>query len=208
MKTTIELKSIYGSILFSYEKEDNTIKETVEKYLNENIGKIISNLDLSNLDLSKISFYNSRFDNSSFDNSRFENICFDNSRFYNSRFYNSSFYNSRFYNSRFDNSRFDNSRFDNSSFYNSSFDNSRFYNSRYNNIKIKKITFISGLYKYLVVGVLSEDDKKYIGLGCYFRSIEDWKNDFWNNDNEFPDDGSEKSNLRIFAFETIKSGLK
>ena len=56
----------------------------------------------------------------------------------------------------------------------------------------------------MVAGVLSTDDKKYIGLGCHFRSITDWENDFWNNTTEFPNNGSENSNLRKFAFETIK----
>ena len=31
MKTKIEIKSIWGSVLFSYEKEDNTIKDTLEE---------------------------------------------------------------------------------------------------------------------------------------------------------------------------------
>ena len=31
MKTKIEIKSVWGSVLFSYEKEDNTIKETLEE---------------------------------------------------------------------------------------------------------------------------------------------------------------------------------
>ena len=31
MKIKIEIKSIWGSVLFSYEKEDNTIKDTLEE---------------------------------------------------------------------------------------------------------------------------------------------------------------------------------
>lgn len=31
MKTKIEIKSIWGSVLFSYKKEDNTIKDTLEE---------------------------------------------------------------------------------------------------------------------------------------------------------------------------------
>lgn len=34
MKTKIEIKSIWGSVLFSYEKEDNTIKDTLEEAIN------------------------------------------------------------------------------------------------------------------------------------------------------------------------------
>ena len=31
MKTKIEIKSIFGSVLFEYKKENNTIKDTLEK---------------------------------------------------------------------------------------------------------------------------------------------------------------------------------
>jgi len=41
-------------------------------------------------------------------------------------------------------------------------------------------------------------------MGCYVRKVSEWEADFWNNENEFPNDNSEKSNLRLFAFETAK----
>jgi hypothetical protein len=41
-------------------------------------------------------------------------------------------------------------------------------------------------------------------MGCFTRKLSEWESNFWNNDNEFPNDGSEKSNLRLFAFETAK----
>ena len=31
MKTTIQIKSIFGKLLFEFEKENNTIKDTVEE---------------------------------------------------------------------------------------------------------------------------------------------------------------------------------
>jgi uncharacterized protein YjbI with pentapeptide repeats len=140
-KVKLQIKSILGKILFEYEKENNTIKETVVEFLKENAGKIIREANLSDMDLSGVSFDNSRFYNSRFDNSRFDNSSFDNSRFDNSRFDNSSFDNSRFYNSRFDNSGFYNSRFDNSRFYNSRFDNSRFDNSSFDNSRFDNSSF-------------------------------------------------------------------
>ena len=87
MKTKLQIKSIFGKVLFEYEADENTIKKTVREFLKENSRKLIKDASLSGMDLSGVSF--------------------DNSRFYNARFDNSSFDNSRFYNSRFDNSRFD-----------------------------------------------------------------------------------------------------
>ena len=71
-------------------------------------------------------------------------------------------------------------------------------------IKIKKIRIFTGLYKYVVFAFISEDDEKYIKLGCHTRKLSEWENDFWNNPYEFPNNGSEKSKLRVFAFETAK----
>jgi hypothetical protein len=48
------------------------------------------------------------------------------------------------------------------------------------------------------------DDQKYIKLGCHTRTVEEWEVDFWNNPTEFPNDGSENSKMRVFAYETCK----
>ena len=71
-------------------------------------------------------------------------------------------------------------------------------------IKIKNAVVFTGLYKYVVIPFISETDEKYIKMGCFTRKLSEWESDFWNNDNEFPNDGSEKSKMRLFAFETAK----
>jgi hypothetical protein len=38
-------------------------------------------------------------------------------------------------------------------------------------------------------------------MGCYLHSRTEWESDFWNNADEFPNDGSEKSNNRKLAFD-------
>jgi len=50
MKTKIQIKSISGSVLFEYSKENNTIKETLLKAIKDNAD--LSNADLSNAVLS------------------------------------------------------------------------------------------------------------------------------------------------------------
>ena len=63
----IEIKTIYGGLLFEYDIEGNTIRKTVEALLNKYAGKVIDGADLSGLDLSGIEFDNSTFDNSTFE---------------------------------------------------------------------------------------------------------------------------------------------
>ena len=145
-KINIQIKSIFGKVLFEYSKENNTLKETVEKFIIEN-NNIVKNVDLSNLDLSGINFDNSRF-------------------------------------------------------YNSSFDHSSFDHSSLNDIKIKKIAFFYGLYKYSVIAILSEEKEQFVIMGCFNRTRKEWEKDFWNNRSEFQNDGSIGSKLRVFAFET------
>ena len=75
-------------------------------------------------------------------------------------------------------------------------------------VKIKKAAVFTGLYKYLAMSFITEDDVEYVKLGCYTRKIEDWEKDFWNNENEFPNDNSTKSQLRVLAYETCKKWLE
>jgi len=76
--------------------------------------------------------------------------------------------------------------------------------SKGDEIIIKKIRVFSGLYRYIVIAIIDENDIKYIKMGCFTRTLEEWENNFWNNETEFPDDNSEKSKLRVFAFEIAK----
>jgi uncharacterized protein YjbI with pentapeptide repeats len=71
-------------------------------------------------------------------------------------------------------------------------------------VKIKKAIVFSGLYHYVVIPYITEEDEKRVKMGCYDRTLAEWENDFWNNDCEFPNNNSEKSNLRLMAFETAK----
>jgi uncharacterized protein YjbI with pentapeptide repeats len=75
---------------------------------------------------------------------------------------------------------------------------------KFKDLVIKKIQKFDDLYQYACFCIVDENDEKYISLGCYTRKISEWEADFWNNKDEFPNDNSEKSNLRLFAYETCK----
>ena len=70
--------------------------------------------------------------------------------------------------------------------------------------KIKNAVVFTGLYTYIVIPYITEEDEKRIKMGCYDRSLKEWEGDFWNNPNEFPNNGSQKSLMRLMAFETAK----
>ena len=75
-------------------------------------------------------------------------------------------------------------------------------------ITIEKATVITGLYVYVVMPIISNDGIEYVKMGCYTRTVKEWDKDFWNNESEFPNDKSTKSQLRVLAYKTAKQWLK
>ena len=74
-------------------------------------------------------------------------------------------------------------------------------------ITIKSLRVFTGLYKYPVWSVLAKDSTRYVKMGCLFKSLDDWKKIgiLKSNENEFPNDGSDKSLERQAAFEFAKA---
>jgi len=59
----------------------------------------------------------------------------------------------------------------------------------------------SGLYRYITIPMITDDGTQYVRMGCYVRKRTEWEEDFWNNEKEFPNDGSLESMRRLWAFE-------
>jgi len=60
----------------------------------------------------------------------------------------------------------------------------------------------------MAMPVIGDDNTEWIQLGCYFRKVEEWEEDFWNNNDEFPNDWSKQSKFRLLAYETCKKWLE
>ena len=71
--------------------------------------------------------------------------------------------------------------------------------------KIKTAAVFTGLYTYTVIPYITDKDEKWVKMGCHNRKLTDWESDFWNNNKEFQNDDSVKSNLRLMAFNTAKA---
>lgn len=66
----------------------------------------------------------------------------------------------------------------------------------------------TGLYTYIVIPYITEENEHRVKMECYNRTVKEWDEDFWNNNNEFPNDGSMNSEQRVLAYQTAKSWLK
>ena len=78
----------------------------------------------------------------------------------------------------------------------------------YKGKKTKYLRAFVGLYSYIVMAVLFNDGSSWVRMGCLFKSLEDWEKDGGirkSNLSEFPDDGSDRSEERVAAFEFAKA---
>ena len=74
-------------------------------------------------------------------------------------------------------------------------------------VNARIVSIING-YKYSANAYFNlTDNKEYIRLGCFIRTIEDWEKDFDNNQNEFPLK-SKQWHERKAVYEYLKSWLE
>ena len=74
---------------------------------------------------------------------------------------------------------------------------------------IRDIRIFSGLYLYEVWAVLFEDGTRSIRMGCFWKSLAEWKKIGIRNSNpsEFPNDASPKCEDRAAAFNFAKAAV-
>ena len=74
--------------------------------------------------------------------------------------------------------------------------------------KIITMRVLTGLYRYQVWAVLFEDGSRWVRMGCFFKSLEEWGDGIRkSNESEFPNDGSDKCEERVAAFEFAKAAV-
>jgi len=71
---------------------------------------------------------------------------------------------------------------------------------------IEDIVHLKDEYKYHV-SAYRIDGQIIIQLGCYTRTLDEWENDFWNNDFEFKK-GTPEGEQRLIAFNKMKEIMK
>jgi hypothetical protein len=74
--------------------------------------------------------------------------------------------------------------------------------------KVKTFAVFTGVYQYVVIPYILEDGEQRVKMGCHDRSVAEWDVAFWNNNDEFPNNGSIKSNLRVIAYDTAKKWIE
>ena len=134
---TIQIKSIFGQILFEYTKLNNTFKDTLEVALKSNANLYnadLSNADLSNADLSNANLSNADLSNANLSNADLSDANLYNADLSNANLYNANLSNANLYNAnlsdanlRYANLRYANLRYAN--LYNADLSNADLYNA-------------------------------------------------------------------------------
>jgi uncharacterized protein YjbI with pentapeptide repeats len=75
--------------------------------------------------------------------------------------------------------------------------------------KVYSMRVFSGLYDYQVWAVLFADGSRWVRMGCLFYSLEKWDEIGirQSNTREYPEDGSDRSEERVAAFEFAKAAV-
>ena len=77
------------------------------------------------------------------------------------------------------------------------------------NFEITNHIIFPNYYKYIGRMYYEINSKKwFFQFGCFLRTADEWEADFWNNNNEFPNDDSEESNKRLKLFHLMKDIIK
>jgi uncharacterized protein YjbI with pentapeptide repeats len=73
--------------------------------------------------------------------------------------------------------------------------------------KIVTMRVFTELYEYQVWAVLFEDGSRWVRMGCLWKSLDEWESVGIrkSNLNQYPDDGSDKCEERVAAFEFAKA---
>ena len=103
MKIKIEIKSVFGKVLFALEKENNTIKDTLEEAVRNNVNLYNANLedvnleyaDLRNANLENANLYNSSLYNANLENANLRNANLEYANLINANLYNANLYNAK-----------------------------------------------------------------------------------------------------------------
>ena len=88
MKIKIEIKSVFGKVLFALEKENNTIKDTLEEAVRNNVNLEYANLinaNLINANLENANLYNANLINANLRNANLRNANLENANLRNAK---------------------------------------------------------------------------------------------------------------------------
>ena len=175
MKIKIQIKSVSGKVLFELEKENNTIKETLEQAVKENAN--LENANLEYADLRNANLNNADLNNANLEYANLENADLRNADLRNANLRNANLRNADLVNANLRNANLRNADLRNADLRNADLRNANLNNANLENAKNKETAILPIFCKwsYGIKGDL-------IKIGCVEKTIEQW--DLWFDSEE------------------------
>ncbi len=170
--TTIEIKSIFGKVLFTYTNENATIKDAVEIAVKEKVS--LSNANLSSADLRNANLRNANLSSANLSNANLSSADLRNADLRNANLSNSDLSNANLRNANLSsadlrNANLRNANLSNSDLSKSDLRNSDLSNANLSNAENKETAYLPIFCKWTnsIIG-------NKIQIGCKVKTIEEW----------------------------------
>ena len=185
MKIKIEIKSVLGKVLFALEKENNTIKDTIEEAVRNNANLINADLrnanleyaNLENANLINANLYNANLINANLINANLEYANLRNANLEYANLENANLGNANLEYANLENANLEYANLENANLRNANLENADLRNVNLENVKNKETAILPIFCKrnYGIKGDL-------IKIGCVEKTIEQW--DLWFDSEE------------------------
>ena len=180
MKVKIQIKSVFGKVLFELEKENNTIKDTLEEAIKENANLEDANLisaNLINANLENANLENANLINANLRNANLISANLINANLEDANLINANLINANLINANLINANLEDANLENANLISANLRNANLRNANLRGAKNKETATLPIFCKwsYGIKGDL-------IIIGCKQKTIEEW--DIWFNSNE------------------------
>ena len=195
----MELKNIYGDVIFATESA-KTVFELVTAARAANANLNYANLNYANLDGASLNY--ARLDGANLDGANL-----DGANLYGANLYYANLYGASLDGANLDGANLYGASLKGARLKGASLDGASLDGALIDGKPIVTLRVFSGLYRFTVQAVLFQDGSRWVRMGCLWKSLDEWEaiGIRKSNPSEFPDDGSDRCEERVAAFEFAKA---
>jgi hypothetical protein len=205
MKNKIEIRDIYGKIIFAFEQENATIKDAVMVMIKNEIS--LKNANLTNANLTNADLINANLENANLKNANLKNANLENANLTNAYLRNADLENANLKNANLKNANLENANLTNAYLRNANLTNADLENANLKNANLENANLTNANMPIFCKWRFSIINNEIIKIGCKEKNIADW--DLFFNSNEiYTTERNTKDFKKIKAvFEACKSYL-
>ena len=210
----MELKNIYGNVIFVVESA-KTVFELVTAARAANANLNYANLNYARLDGARLdgaslygaSLYGANLKGANLKGASLNYANLKGVNLDGASLDGASLDGASLYGANLDGANLYGANLDSANLYGASLDGASLDGALIDGKPIVTLRVFSGLYRFTVQAVLFQDGSRWVRMGCLWKSLDEWEaiGIRKSNPSEFPDDGSDRCEERVAAFEFAKA---